>query len=214
VSALRLVIADDFAMMIELIGKMCRQDLGIEVVGEATTGGQAVDLICRTQPDVVLLDLNLPGFDGFQVIEAIRRFPRTPKVIVLSAYCSPFVIHRIEGLRVAGYLYKPEISVATLRSAILSVAKGATFFSDTFLANKAAAWKDTTSPFKLLTDRETEILVLVGDSLTDLEIARQLEVSERTVEKHRLNITAKLALGGRVELQRFAREQGFGTHFA
>ncbi len=133
--------------------------------------------------------------------------------MVLSAYCNPYVIHRIERARVAGYLCKPEINIALFEQAMAAIAQGGTFFSKTFSAVKAATWRNSISPFKLLTDREIEILVMVGDCFTDAEIAQQLEVSERTVEKHRLNITAKLDLGGRIELQRFAREQGFGTGF-
>jgi two-component system nitrate/nitrite response regulator NarL len=210
-TSVRLVIADDFAIVIEFVRKMCRQELRIDVVGEAATGGQAIDLVGQTHPDMLLLDLNLPGLSGFQVIEAIRRFPRSPRILILSSYCNPYVIHRIEEMRVAGYLCKSEINTDMLRSAISSVATGGSFFSKNFLAIKEAIWRDSASPFKLLSNRESEILAMVGDSLTDSEIAQKLKLTERTVEGHRLHITTKLDLGGRVQLQRFAREQGFGA---
>jgi two-component system, NarL family, response regulator DevR len=210
-SSVRLVIADDFAVVIEFVRKMCKQELRIDVVGEATTGGQAVDVVGQTDPDMLLLDLNLPGLNGFQVIDAIRRFSRSPRIMILSSYCNPYIIHQIEEMKVAGYLCKSEIDTDMLRSAISAIATGGSFFSKKFLAIKSAIWRDSASPFKLLSNREFEILVMVGDSLTDSGMAQKLKLTERTVEGHRLHITTKLGLGGRVELQRFAREQGFGT---
>lgn len=210
-SARRLVIVDDFRMMTDLLRALCSQQLGYAVVGEAATGGEAVDVISRTGPDLVLLDLNLPGFDGFQVLETMRRLSLPSRVLIFTAYCNEYLIHRVERCRVAGYICKAEANLGIFRQALAEIAEGRTFFSETFTSFRRRLRQGGGSILQILSPREVEILIRIGDCRTDAEIAWELQMSGRTVEKHRLNIAGKLGLPGRIELQRFAREHGFNS---
>ena len=196
-------------MFREVLRKVCVDDLRHEVVGEAEDGARAVEIVGRTAPDMVLLDLHLPSLDGFGVVEAIRKKAAQVKILILSSHCDEYTVFRSEKVRVQGFVDKNTNSVATLKSAISAVADGKVWFSDAFLRAKAARHRDPRSFDKLLTERERSVLALVGQPLTDAEISVQLEISEETVEKHRFNILHKLDLQSTTELIRYARDHGF-----
>jgi DNA-binding NarL/FixJ family response regulator len=207
--AVRIVIVEDHLMFREVLRKICVDELHHQVVGEADDGAVAVKIVRETQPDLVLLDLHLPNLDGFAVIEAIRKDVAEVKILVLSSHCDEYTVYHAERTRVNGFVDKNTNSVATLKEAVAAVARGRTWFSEPFLRLKAARHRDPRSFDKLLTNRESSILALVGQSLTDGEIARRLEISPETVEKHRFNLLKKLELKSTVELARYAREHGF-----
>jgi DNA-binding NarL/FixJ family response regulator len=205
----RIVIVEDHLMFREVLHKLCATELHHQVVGEAGDGKTAVKLVRETQPDLVLLDLHLPGLDGFGVIEAIRQDAPETRVLVLSSHCDEYTVYNSERAHVAGFVDKNTNSVATLKSAIAEVAKGRAWFSEAFLRIKAARRRDPKSFDKLLTKRESAVLALVGQSLTDIEIGRRLDISWQTVEKHRFNLLKKLELKSTAELARYAHEHGF-----
>ena len=196
-------------MFREVLRKVCVQELRHEVVGEAADGRAAVEIVTRTSPDLVLLDLHLPSLDGFGVVDAIRKRSPGVRILVLSSHCDEYTVFRSERCRVQGFVDKNTNSVAMLKLAIAAVAAGKVWFSEPFLRTKAARHRDPKSFDKLLTDRERAILILVGHPLTDAEISAQLEISEETVEKHRFNILRKLGLQTTAELVRYARDHGF-----
>ena len=196
-------------MFREVLRKVCVDELRHEVVGEAEDGAHAVEIVGRTAPDMVLLDLHLPLLDGFGVVEAIRKKAAQVKILILSSHCDEYTVFRSEKVRVQGFVDKNTNSVATLKSAISAVADGRVWFSEAFLRAKAARHRDPRSFDKLLTERERSVLALVGQPLTDAEISVQLEISEETVEKHRFNILHKLDLQSTTELIRYARAHGF-----
>jgi DNA-binding NarL/FixJ family response regulator len=208
-SAVRIVIVEDHLMFREVLRKLCADELRHEVVGEADDGEQAVEVVGRTAPDLVLLDLHLPSLDGFGVVEAIRKKSPLVKILVLSSHCDGYTVFRSERAHVQGFVDKNTNSVERLKAAISAVAQGKVWFSDVFLKAKAARHRDPNSFDKVLTDRERAVLTLVGTPLTDAEIARELEIAEETVEKHRFNILRKLGLHSTTELVRYAREHGF-----
>ncbi len=196
-------------MFREVLRKVCARDLRHEVVGEASDGQGAVQLVLRTVPDLVLLDLHLPKLDGFGVVEAIRHAAPNIRILVLSSHCDDYTVFRAEKAHVNGFVDKNTNTVAVLKKAITAVGDGLVYFSDEFLRLKEARHSNTHSFDKLLTDRERSMLSLIGDSLQDWEIAMRLKLSESTVEKHRFNILKKLDLKSTAELVRYARDHGF-----
>jgi DNA-binding NarL/FixJ family response regulator len=196
-------------MFREVLRKVCSVDLGHELVGEAGDGQQAVQIVAKTKPDLVLLDLHLPSLDGFGVVEAIRKHAPLVKILVLSSHCDEYTVFRSERAHVQGFVDKNTNSVAMLQAAIGAVAQGRVWFSDAFLKAKAARLRDPRSFDKILTQRERDVLALVGLPLSDAEISAELEIAIETVEKHRFNILRKLELQSTTELVRYAREHGF-----
>jgi DNA-binding NarL/FixJ family response regulator len=196
-------------MFREVLRKVCSVDLGHELVGEAGDGQQAVQIVAKTKPDLVLLDLHLPSLDGFGVVEAIRKHAPLVKILVLSSHCDEYTVFRSERAHVQGFVDKNTNSVAMLQAAIGAVAQGRVWFSDAFLKTKAARLRDPRSFDKILTQRERDVLALVGLPLSDAEISAELEIAIETVEKHRFNILRKLDLQSTTELVRYAREHGF-----
>lgn len=206
---MRIVIVEDHLMFREVLRKLCVEELKHEVVAEAEDGARAVALVTKTKPDLVLLDLHLPNLDGFGVVEAIRKVHKEVRVLVLSSHCDEYTVFQAERVRVQGFVDKNTNSVATLKTAIAEIANGRVWFSPAFQRVKAARHRDPQSFDKLLTHRERAVLALIGEPLSDPEIARRLEISVETVEKHRFNVLKKLGLESRAELTRYAREHGF-----
>lgn len=196
-------------MFREVLRKVCVEELKHEVVGEAEDGPSAVQIVGRTAPDLVLLDLHLPGLDGFGVIEEIRkRFPNL-RILVLSSHCDEYTVFRAERAYVQGFVDKNTNTVAKLKSAITTLDENKVWFSEAFLQTKNARINDPRSFDKLLTPRERDIVVLVGSAMSDAKIADQLRISVETVEKHRLTIIKKLELEATSDLVRYARDHGF-----
>lgn len=203
------MIVEDHLMFREVLRKVCTNELHHDVAGEAGDGRRAVELVAEVRPDLVLLDLHLPGLDGFGVLTEIRRLAPELRVLVLSSHCDEYTVFQAERAHVNGFVDKNTNTVATLKQAIESVAAGRVWFSDTFLRVKAARHRDPLSFDKVLTDRERAVLALLGEPMHDAEVAERLGIAPETVEKHRFNILRKLNLATTTELVRYAREHGF-----
>ena len=196
-------------MFREVLRKVCTHDLHHEVVGEAADGPAAIEMVTRTLPDLVLLDLHLPDLDGFAVMEAVHRAAPNVRILVLSSHCDEYTVFRVEKAQVHGFVDKNSNSVSILKAAITAVGGGRRFFSEAFLRLRAARHGNPHSFDKLLTDRERAVLELIGEPLSDREIAARLGISAETVAKHRFNLLGKLGLQTTSELARYARENGF-----
>jgi len=206
---MRVLIVEDHLMFRDVIRKVLTDSFRFQIVGEAADGMQAVALADQTRPELILLDLHLPGQDGFAAIESIRNIVPHVKVLILSSHCDDFTVFRAEKARVQGFVDKNTNSVDTLQAAINAIVAGGVWFSPEFLRIKTARHRDTNSFDKLLTDRERDVLSLLGTPFTDREVALRLDISEATVAKHRFNILKKLDLKTTAELLRFAVEHGF-----
>lgn len=203
------MLVEDHRMFREVLRKVCVEELGHEVIGEAEDGLEAVRTVELTRPELVLLDLHLPGLDGFRVVEEIRKLSGEIRILVLSSHCDDYTVFRVERAHVQGFVDKNSNSVAALKAAITSVEQGRVWYSEAFLREKAMRLKNPNSFDKVLTKRERELLALLGLPLADTEIAHRLELSVATVEKHRFNVMRKLEIDSAAELVRYAREHGF-----
>jgi DNA-binding NarL/FixJ family response regulator len=180
-----------------------------KIVGEAADGRSAIRLVVETAPDLVLLDLHLPNLDGFGVVAALQQAVPTTRILVLSSHCDDYTVFRAEKLRVHGFVDKNTNTVAALKKAITAVGDGGRYFSAEFLRLKKLRHGNQSSFDKLLTDRERDVLTLIGEPFHDWEIALRLDLAEKTVEKHRFNILRKLGMSGTAELVRYAQDHGF-----
>jgi DNA-binding NarL/FixJ family response regulator len=208
-AAMRIVIAEDHEMFREVIRRVCIDDFGCAVVGEAADGPAAIRMVLAAEPELLLLDLNLPAIDGFGVIDVLRRAHSAVRVIALTSARGDYTVFRVERAGFHGFVDKGGNSLANLRAAIEAVAAGRRYFSSAFVQAAAARRADPISFDKVLSERERAVLGLIGGSLSDEEIARQLSIHPKTAETHRQRIMDKLNIHGTPKLIRFAIEQGF-----
>jgi two-component system response regulator EvgA len=176
---------------------------------EAESGEGAVEGIIRTMPDAILLDLGLPDFDGFEVVRRIRLENVDPRIFVLSAYCTPYSVYRLEQLGIQGFIHKPSQSTLILRNALKALRENRPFFATVFLETKNERHKDPDSFEKHLTEQQLQILSLAAKHLADCEIAERLGIEERLVETDLGIIMRRFNVNDRVELIRIADAFGF-----
>jgi DNA-binding NarL/FixJ family response regulator len=205
----RIVIVEDHAMFLDSLQRFCAKDLDHEVVGTARDGRTAVAVILRLQPDLVLLEVELPELDGFGVVEAIRHALPRLRIVILSSHCDAYSVYRAERARVQGFVDKAGSTTGALAQALRLVFEGRVWFSQAFLTTKAARHSDAGAFDQVLSGRECEVLGLLGHPIRDDEVAVRLGLSPQTVEKHRFNIPGKLGLQTTTELVRYAQAHGF-----
>jgi len=198
-SAIRVVLADDHPVVREGLRGMLAAEPDIEVVGEAASGPEAVVLAQRLRPDVILMDLRMPGGDG---VAAIRCLPGTT-VVVLTTYDSDADILRAVEAGAAGYLLK-DTPRAVLADSVRAAARGETVLTPAVAGRLLGHMRRT----EQLSARETEVLALVARGLTNAEIGRTLFVSEATVKTHLLRACGKLGVSGRTAAVTKAIETG------
>jgi len=206
---MKLIIVEDQAIVREAIRTECVRQLGHEVVGETDSGKAAVDLAIRLRPDAVILDLGLPGMDGFAVAALLRRALPDVRVLVLSGLIDDYAVYRIEKVGVHGFVDKNAGTLANLKEALNALNAGRTWFSPTFQNARLARQKNPRSFEKLLSETERHILTLIGQGLTDEEIGHRLGISPTTAQTHRSNILQKLGITGTPKLVAFAIRHGF-----
>lgn len=178
---------------------------GITVVAEAGTADDAVRYVRGHRPDVLILDLNMPGTPSLDAMPAISEASPETAVVILTMRNEPAFARQALGAGVRGYVLK-EAADAELVQAVRSAASGDTYLQPALGARLAA--ESNNSPGDRLTEREGEILELIALGHTNAEIAERLFLSIRTVESHRSHIQSKLSLSGRSELVRYALDQG------
>ena len=211
----RILIADDSASFRLGLQAMLRAVPEMEVVGEATTGDEAVALAERLQPDVILMDLQMPGRNGIDATAVILQTSPHIGVLVLTMFEDDDSVFAAMCAGARGYLVKGAHKAEILR-AIRGVSSGEAIFSPViarrlmqyFSAARSGAQSVVSLPE--LTDREREVLALIADYQTNLEIARRLGLSEKTVRNHVSNIFSKLQVIDRGQAILRAREAGLG----
>ncbi|HWH02592.1 MAG TPA: response regulator transcription factor [Gemmatimonadales bacterium] len=210
---IRVLVADDHSVVREGLRHVLAGVPELTVVGEAGTGPDAMALAATARPDVVLLDLTMPGAGGLEVLRHLRATLPEIRVLILSVHDDPEYV--LESVRAGahGYLRK-DSSPAEIRQAIRAVHAGDAYFSPPVARHLTTALRDGALPAQPeaglgeLTSREREVLVRVARGLTNRETAAELGISVRTVEAHRDSLMRKLRIHTVAGLTRFAIAQG------
>ena len=209
---IRVVIADDHGLLREGIRALLSVTTDIEVVGEAPDGRTAVDLCKKLDPDVVLMDIAMPGLGGLEAtLELKREHPRT-KILVLTQYEDREYVRRFLNAGVSGFVLKKTAGSA-LADSIRAVQRGGLVL-DPEVARDAMEDLGKPQPkgeadlYETLTDREKQVLKLVAEGNSNKEVAELLGISVKTAMTHREHVMVKLDLHNRTDLVRFALEKG------
>lgn len=206
---MRIIIADAEEMFREVMQRVCSMEFGHEVVNVVGDGEKAAHSAKAFRPDVLLMDLSLPKLDGFEVVAAVRDACPLTKIIAISSLCGSYTLFRVERAGFDGYIHKGSNSISAIRHALAAAAQGQRYFSPTFHEVKQARLRDPQSFDKVLSNREIEVLALIGFAMSDQEIGEQLHISTRTAETFRHRILKKLNVPGTPKLIRRAIELGF-----
>lgn len=203
---IRVVLADDHARVRKGIRNLLERPADILVVGEASNGPQALKLVQELDPDVLLLDVEMPGMNGNQVAAELRERGSQVRILVLSAYDDKQYIMGMLESGVAGYLTKEEVP-EVLETAVRGIAHGKTGWVSQRVASQIASWSKRRGERTTLTKRELAVLQLVSSQSTDQEIAETLGISKKIVERHIKHLCTKLKARSRIELVSLAKQQ-------
>ena len=208
--SIRVLIVDDHAIVREGQRALIDTEPGMEVVGEAKDGFEAVELADTLQPDVILMDLHMPRKDGIEAIEEIKTGNPEARILVLTSFTEDEKVYSAIKAGAMGYLLK-DSSPQEILAAIRKVHQGETSMHPS-IANKLMRELQRSSNLspteEPLTAREVEILKLVAQGLPNQEIAEQFVISERTVRTHVTNILSKLHLANRTQAALYALREG------
>jgi DNA-binding NarL/FixJ family response regulator len=211
---IRVVVADDHHLVRQGICALLEKAGDMQVVGEAATGLEAVELAQQLSPDVVVMDVSMPRLDGRQAMERIRELETAVAVIILSMHADPILVRQCIQRGAKGYLLKRSIADELLL-AIRAAIRGELFLSPaisdsvmTLLLTPQSGAEPPESAADRLTPREREVLQLIAEGHTNNGIADALTISVKTVEKHRANVMAKLEVNDLPSLIRVAMQHG------
>jgi DNA-binding NarL/FixJ family response regulator len=209
---IRILVADDHALVREGIVALLRRHDDVEVVAEAQDGKETVQKASKLKPDLILLDIAMPGLGGLEATLEIKKTHPDIRILVLSQYDDKEYVSRLLKAGVSGYILKHAVGT-DLISAIRAVARGEFYLFpaitsslvDEFLSRKDAAVEDL---YERLTDREKQVLKLIAEGLTHKEIGGLLDISVKTVIAHYTNVQEKLDIRARAGLIKFAIQRG------
>lgn len=204
---IRTLIADDHFLVREGLSTLLVPRNGMQVVGEASTGREAVELARSLKPDVILLDMMMPDLDGLEAIKLIKEENPQARILVLTSFGENEKLSAAIQAGALGYLLK-DTTPDDLFHAIQSVYRGNLALSQE-MAVKLMEFKPETSVLDQLTERELDVLRSLAHGLSNQEIARALSISTATVRTHVSSLLTKLNFSNRTQLAVFAAEQGY-----
>jgi len=204
----QLLIVDDHPMMREGLAQLINHETDLAVCGEAGSSSEALDLVEKLKPDLVLVDISLPDKSGLELIKDLHALHPGLPMLVISMHDESLHAERALRAGARGYIMKQE-GGEKIMEAIRQALAGHIYVSNNMSARILETFsgrrsKASRSPIERLTDREFEVFSLIGQGVGTREIARRLSLSVKTVEVHRANIKQKLALKGATELVRHA----------
>jgi two-component system response regulator NreC len=207
----RVLIADDHAIVRAGLRALLLEDATFNLVGEAVGGYEAIELVEKTNPEVLILDLSMPDLDGIAVTRKVKpQFPEL-KILILTLHEDEALLREAIKAGAAGYILK-RAAEAELISALRVILRGDLYIDPSMMRGlfeePRLSEAKQKNPTESLTPRETEVLRLIVEGYTNRQIGQELNISIRTVEGHRANISDKLGLHSRVELVRYARQNG------
>lgn len=205
-SRIKVMIADDHALMREGIKQLLEFDGEIEVIAEANDGEECLEKLKTVNPEVLLLDINMPKKNGIEVLENIRSQNLKVKVLILTVHNEIEYLLKAVDIGVDGYILKDSES-AELKRAIITVLEGESYIQSSLipaLNSRLIARDVDKEKIESLTKRELEVLVQVANGMFNKEIANTLKISERTVKNHLSNIFRKIDVSDRTQAAVFA----------
>jgi DNA-binding NarL/FixJ family response regulator len=206
---INIIIADDHPIVRQGLRRVIESDARLVVRGEAGNGAEALDLIEQMQPEIVLLDVDMPEMDGFQTAREIQKRRLPAKIIFLTIHSEEDLFHSAMDLGANGYLLK-DSAVTEIVNAVKTVAEGKFYVTPALTAfliqrrHAAQAFAEHKTALSRLTGTERRVLQMIADYKSSKEIAEELFIHFRTVENHRNNISRKLDLSGHNALLKFA----------
>ncbi len=204
---IRVLLADDHVVVRKGVREFLEEEPDIEVVGEAGDGQQAVDMTLALQPDVVVMDIQMPVLSGADATRRIRATAPNVRVLVLTAYDDdPYIFGLLEA-GATGYVLKTAESREIIR-AIRATAAGQSMTDPAITARLIARMSQPGGSSETLSERELDVLRLAARGLTNKQISRDLTISDRTVQNHLANIYAKLQVASRTEAVTVALQRG------
>ena len=209
----RVLIADDHGLMRAGVRALLAATDDLEVVGDAEDGDEAIREVRRLDPDVVLMDVAMPGLGGLEATLAIRKEKPDVKILVLTQYDDREYVTRFLKAGVSGYVLK-KAAASELVAAIRAVQRGGLVLDPEIARDvmheqgRPASPGDAEDPYETLTDREKQVLKLVAEGSSNKEIAETLDISVKTAMAHREHLMEKLDLHSRTELIKFALRRG------
>ncbi|MEJ2684194.1 MAG: response regulator transcription factor [Candidatus Sulfobium sp.] len=210
-SRTRVMIVDDHALVREGITALLRLYDDVQIVGEAADGAEAIVNAEKLRPDVILMDIAMPGLGGLEATMEIKKRNPEVRILVLSQYDDKEYVSRFLKANVSGYILKRAVG-GELITAIRAVARGECYLHSSVASKVIDGYigktGEATDPYDLLTDREKQVLKLVAEGNTQKEIASILGISVKTAVAHNTNICEKLGLHSKAELIKFAIQKG------
>ncbi|HEX2996112.1 MAG TPA: response regulator transcription factor [Anaerolineales bacterium] len=208
----RLLIADDHGVLRAGLIALLKEETGMEVVGEADDENSAVSLAVEKRPDVILMDLSMPNTGGIEATRRIKQLVPEARILILTVHEDKTLMEEAIRSGAMGYILKRAVK-SELLNAIHAVMRGELYLHPAmarllFLEQPSPSPQVVKSIPEPLTTREIEVLRLIAQGYTNSQAAEMLYISVRTVEYHRSNLTAKLNMHSRVELMRYAEENG------
>lgn len=210
---MRVLLADDHGIVRRGLRSLLESEPGLQVVGEAADGLEAIRLCTESKPDVLILDIGLPKLNGIDVAARVQKLDPAPWVIVLTMHTDESYILRALAAGARAYLLK-DATDEDLLPAIRAAAKGRPYFSPAVTSVLVEDYlrqlqsRGLTDTYHLLTDREREVLQLLAEGRTNKDVAALLEVGVSTIETHRANLMQKLNLHNTAEIVLYAVRKG------
>jgi DNA-binding NarL/FixJ family response regulator len=204
--ALKVLLADDHRLVLEAVQHALEKDDGFQIVATTHSGAEVADLVARHRPDIVVMDLRMPGVDGLQALDQIRARDAKTKVVILSASERPEEIQSALARGADGFILK-SVNPVDLPAALRQVHEGTVFHPGLGGAGAPPSPADAAG----LTDREVTIVRALARGLSNREIGQELWITEQTVKFHLRNVYRKLDVTNRTGAVRWAHEHGLGS---
>lgn len=208
----RIVLADDHPIVRQGMRHLLETQKDLEIIGEAEDGLQTVRLVDELKPDILIVDMMMPGLNGLEALRQVKKLaPKTHVIILSMQSADSYVLEAVKG-GASGYILK-ETGPSELIQAIHKVIAGETFLSPKLSERLSAGFVESgddtlRDPYELLTTREREILQMAAEGMSSTEMGEKLVISPRTVETHRSRLMRKLGLRNQTELVRYALQRG------
>ena len=206
---LRIVLADDHAVVREGMKTLISGQSDMEVVGEAADGPSTLTLVEELDPDIVVVDVSMPGLNGAEVTTRLREVRPDRKVLALTVHEDRGYLRLLMGAGASGYVLKRAAADELIR-AIRTVADGGTYLDPVVTGSVVAGYiGHPNGPKAELSEREVEVVKFIAQGYSNKEIASQLELSVKTVETYKMRSLEKLGIRSRVGLVKYAAQQGW-----